>query len=358
MIMKKLKIATALTATAIVFSSTNTFASAQVIPSATAHTLANNLVAGEMTTDLLENDTLYTNDVYIQENTFVEFSVSAHPRVEEGEYYDSIDLSKETTFVLKDENGNVVATGVPGDMINTQSSLFISGDNFAEGSYTLEYTSSSQIAGDNDVVEFNYYAQEASNDVTIASIQSSTDEFYVGIPATLEAIVSKDGLLKQVEVLAPNEDDFSIVQPFGESDTYIFTPTQKGVYEVRYTAEDPETGATDVLTVEYDVKAAPVVTTAPDKTFVAASKLTAKFAKTTVKPKAKVTINASAKGTAVKYKVVIKENGKNKVVKNYTSSKKLTFKAPAKKGKYAVTVYAKSSKGGKAIKTTKNITVK
>lgn len=349
--MKNLKIVTALTATALTF----TFA-ATPVHAATATpivtTLSNNLAAGEMTTDVFENETLYTNDVYIPANTFVQFSASAHPRVEEGEMYDSIDLSKEVNFVLKDENGKVVATGTPGDMENTQPSLFISGDQFAEGSYTLEYTSSTNIASDNDVIEFSYYAEQSFNDVSIVSIDASTDDFYVGTPSTLDATVTKEGLLTQVEVLTPGEKDFKVVQAFGDDTEYVFTPTKEGVYEVRYTVQDPETEEVSTLSAQYDVQAAKA------NAFVAASKLTAKFSKTTVKPKATVTVNASAKGTAVKYKIAIKENGKNKIVKNYTASKKLTFKAPTKKGKYVVTVYAKSSKGGKVVKTTKTITVK
>ena len=70
--------------------------------------------------------------------------------------------------------------------------------------------------------------------------------------------------------------------------------------------------------------------------------------------KVKTTVKNS-KGT-VKYKYVVKLNGKTKYVKNYSTSKSVSFKT-SETGKYKITVYVKDS-SKKVVKKTVSYKVK
>lgn len=366
--MKKAKIVTAMTATALALNLVGITANAEVAPTTEVLTtgVVNTEVPAYPFNDVLqvklEGNKTYTYSTTIKEGSTVQYDAQALvPRAdgETGLPPEYLNFEGKATLVVKDNTGKVVLEAVEtakGDLETEYVQL-------PGGEYTVEFTTKEGTWKEGAELVLGNRTELPPSDVQINGIESSVPEESLkpGVETILSGVDVKDGLLTQVDMAKPDEGYFKVVQEFSPDKGYKFKPEKEGVYTFLFTVKDAETGETDEFVSEVLIYPADgVKPTKPTKpTYTKASGLKMKVEKTTVKPKKAVTVTHSAKGTSVKYKVAIKQKGeRNKVVKDYTSSKKVVFKAPSKKGKYIVTVYAKSSKGGKSVHTTKVITVK
>lgn len=298
--MKRLKLATAVTASALLFSFATPGVQAQetaVTTSVATKAVTELPINGKIRTSLASNKT-HTYAIQVKNNELIELSATLYDSPTGDDFL--IMPDEGASFVLKNDKGEVVQQSKFGDLVGDASyALFITAEAVKPGNYTIEFTPA--FNDSKSFIEFKYLFQA--------------------------------GLEMDEEPIAP-----PITTP--APSTPETTPSTDAP------ATTPETTPTESETP----------TPAPYKK---ASNLTVKLSKAKVKPKAKVTVTNKAKGTSIKYKVAIKEKGgKNKIIQNYSTKKKTTFKAPTKKGTYTVTVYAKSSKGGKAIHKTKKLTVK
>lgn len=374
--MKKAKIVTAMTATALALNLVGITANAEVAPTTEVLTtgVVNTEVPAYPFNDVLqvklEGNKTYTYSTTIKEGSTVQYDAQALvPRAdgETGLPPEYLNFEGKATLVVKDNTGKVVLEAVEtakGDLETEYVQL-------PGGEYTVEFTTKEGTWKEGAELVLGNRTELPPSDVKITAVESSVDldKLYPGVETILTGVDVKDGLLTQVEMNEPDAEDYKLVQEFSPDKGYKFKPEKEGMYTFKFTVKDAETGETAETVVEFYIYAKDDVNPPVDEnedeekpskpTYTKASGLKMKVAKTTVEPKSNVTVTHSAKGTAVKYKVAIKQKGeRNKVVKDYTSSKKVVFKAPSKKGKYIVSVYAKSSKGGKAVHTTKVITVK
>lgn len=381
--MKKNQIVTAMTATALALNLVGITANAEEVntvetpTTGVVETTNPVLPTNDVVSAVLVDNKTYKYDVKVSANSTISIDASAlvpPAKGNEGLPPEYIDFNgTNATLVLKDASGKEV---VKGEVIN--GSLFATTEGLPEGTYTVEVAIATGVAVPNGEVRVGFYEEGKKSNITIDGIEADADvtALKVGQTIKLKGVNVTEGVLTQVMVKGPNDEDFSVAQEFSPSVEFDFTPKEEGNYTVRYNLLDEATNEVAHLDVDFQINPAdenvkPPVVDGGDKededkpsqpskpTYTKASSLKMSVSKTKVKPKSTVTVTHSAKGTSVKYKVAIKQKGeRNKLVKAYTSAKKVSFKAPTKKGKYIVSVYAKSSKGGKSVHTTKVITVK
>ncbi|WP_397537602.1 hypothetical protein [Rummeliibacillus pycnus] len=130
--------------------------------------------------------------------------------------------------------------------------------------------------------------------------------------------------------------------------SYTFTGKKVGAYHIKNIVKHEDDGQ------HYDLLYIKVIKA------VTPSKLKLETPKTTFKPTEAVAIKASAKGGYLQYKYTYKVRYTNKetIIKDYSSSKSASFKAPTEKGDYTLTLYVKQINGEEIVKTKKVITVK
>lgn len=380
--MKKAKIVTAMTATVLALNLAGVNASAQEVNTTQQPTVGVTetttpvLPEQDEVTVKLEDNKTYTYKVKVREGASVSFAANTFvPRAdgETGLPPEYLDHKDKLTLVVKDSTGKVVGEASFYDHIFITEGLKLDA-----GEYTVEVTTKEGLAKEGSVLEVAYYAEGGVYTTFIEGIETSLegDDIQVGKELTLKGTGVIGASLTQVSLITPNGEEEKVVQDYSPNGEYTFTPTEEGYYTATFKIKNEETGEEAETVQDFYVNPKDTGSVTPPvdgenegtdeeeekptkPSYTKASGLKMSIAKTTVKPKSTVTVNHSAKGTAVKYKVAIKQKGeRNKVVKDYTSSKKVAFKAPSKKGKYIVSVYAKSSKGGKAVHTTKVITVK
>lgn len=314
--MKRLKLATAVTASALLFSFATPGVQAQetaVTTSVATKAVTQLPINGKIRTSLASSKT-HTYAIQVKNNELIELSATLYDSQTGDDFL--IMPDEGASFVLKNDKGEVVQQSKFGDLVGDASyALFITAEAVKPGNYTIEFTPA--FNDSKSFIEFKYLFQ--------AGLEM--DEEPIAPPITTPETTTPS---------TPGQTTPTTPAPSTPDQTTPATPAPS----------TPETTPTESETP----------TPAPYKK---ASNLTVKLSKAKVKPKAKVTVTNKAKGTSIKYKVAIKEKGgKNKIIQNYSTKKKTTFKAPTKKGTYTVTVYAKSSKGGKAIHKTKKLTVK
>lgn len=384
--MKKKQIVTAMTATALALNLVGITANAEEVntvetpTTGVVETTNPVLPTNDIVSAVLEDNKTYKYDVKVSANSHISIDASAlvpPAKGDEGVPPEYIDFNgTNATLVLKDASGKEVLKGEV-----TNGTLFATTEGLPEGTYTVEVAIATGLAVPNSELRVGFYEEGKQSNITIDGIEADADvtALKVGQTIKLKGVNVTEGVLTQVMVKGPNDEDFSLAQEFSPSVEFNFTPKEEGNYTVRYNLLDEATNEVAHLDVDFQINPAdenvkppvvdggdkededePSVPTKPTKpSYTKASALKMAVSKTKVKPKSTVTVTHSAKGTSVKYKVAIKQKGeRNKVVKAYTSAKKVSFKAPTKKGKYIVSVYAKSSKGGKSVHATKVITVK
>ncbi|WP_010290282.1 hypothetical protein [Kurthia massiliensis] len=328
--MKRLKLATAVTASALLFSFATPGVQAQetaVTTSVATKAVTQLPINGKIRTSLASSKT-HTYAIQVKNNELIELSATLYDSQTGDDFL--IMPDEGASFVLKNDKGEVVQQSKFGDLVGDSSyALFITAEAMKPGNYTIEFTPA--FNDSKSFIEFKYLFQ--------AGLEM--DEEPIAPPITTTP--STPGQT------TPSTPAPSTPAPSTPDQTTPSTPapsTPETTPSTDAPATTPETTPTESETP----------TPAPYKK---ASNLMVKLSKAKVKPKAKVTVTNKAKGTSIKYKVAIKEKGgKNKIIQNYSTKKKTTFKAPTKKGTYTVTVYAKSSKGGKVIHKTKKLTVK
>lgn len=226
--------------------------------------------------------------------------------------------------------------------------MLVTDTNLPKGAYTIEIRGLSTIQGDGLSLDFAL-TEDENPDFTFSKIKSSK----VGvlpqkIATTLTPSATDKNVQYKVEVKAPTAKKYKLVRNYGSKMTYKFKSSKVGTHTVKYSIKN-ESGKVHTKTLKIKVVKA-----------VTPSKLKVTASKTAVKPKQKVTLKASAKGANLQYKYTYKLKGSKTthVIKNYSTSKTVTFKAPTKKGTYTVTTYVKQTNGNKIVKAVKTIVVK
>ena len=162
---------------------------------------------------------------------------------------------------------------------------------------------------------------------------SKTSPLTLGNSVELTAIASNGTgtYTYRFRVKKSTESQAQTVRDYSESATCIWTPGAKGTYTLYVDVKDSSgsTAVTKTIT-NYKVKALTV------------SASTNKKSPQKKKTKIKITAKSSYASGSVKYKFVIKLNGKTVKSTSYKKSKTYTWK-PTKKGTYTIYVYAKDS---------------
>lgn len=163
----------------------------------------------------------------------------------------------------------------------------------------------------------------------------------IGKKLTLKAEVYGGSAPYLYRFVAKKGSDEKVICDYDEADTCTWTPSAKGTYSVTVDVIDANNNEVSSDVVKVTVKPLAVKITSP-------SKKTAKL-----KSKVKVVAKTSYAYGTVKYKYVVKLNGKVVAkTKNYGTSKTFTWK-PTKKGTYTIIVYAKDKKSKATAKISK-----